>query len=92
MIRECMSFLDNRAKLCLIKGCRTKLARHLTERIYRMITDYLLPTDYIAIGCLLTVLGTLSLALVWDVVASKIADHRSALEEQHWATTIREER
>jgi hypothetical protein len=56
------------------------------------ITDYLLPTDYIAIGCLLTVLGMLTAALVWDVIASKIADRRSALLEQHWATTIREER
>lgn len=56
------------------------------------ITDYLLPTDYIAIGCLLTVLGLLMAALVWDVIASKIADHRSALLEEHWATTIREER
>lgn len=57
-----------------------------------MITDYLLPTDWIAIGCLLTVVGMLSLALLWDVVASKIADQRSAVMEQHWATTIREER
>lgn len=56
------------------------------------ITDYLLPTDYIAIGCLLTVLGLLMAALVWDVIASKIADRRSALLEEHWATTIREER
>ena len=57
-----------------------------------MITDYLLPTDWIAIGCLFTVTGMLSIALIWDVVASKIADRRSALMEQHWATTIREER
>ena len=64
----------------------------LTEGIYQMNTDFLLPTDYIAIGCLLTVLGVLSIALVWDVVAIKIADRRSALDDQHWATTIREER
>jgi hypothetical protein len=57
-----------------------------------MITDYLLPTDYIAIGCLLTVIGALFAGLVWDVVASKIADQRSADIESHWATTIREER
>jgi hypothetical protein len=56
------------------------------------MSEFLLPTDYIAIGCLLTVLGLLTAALVWDVIASKIADHRSALLEQHWATTIREER
>jgi hypothetical protein len=56
------------------------------------ITDYLLPTDWIAIGCLLTVLGMLSIAFAWDIVASKIADHRSADIESHWATTIREER
>jgi hypothetical protein len=64
----------------------------LTEGINQMNTGFLLPTDYIAIGCLLTVLGVLSIALVWDVVAIKIADHRSALDDQHWATTIREER
>jgi len=57
-----------------------------------MITDYLLPTDWIAIGCLLTVIGALLVGLVWDTVASKIADQRSADIENHWATTIREER
>jgi hypothetical protein len=56
------------------------------------ITDYLLPTDWIAIGCLLTVVGLTCIAAAWDVIASKIADRRSALLEQHWATTIREER
>ena len=55
------------------------------------MSDFLLPTDYIAIGCLLTVIGSLTIALIWDVVASKIADQRSAVIEQHWATTIREE-
>lgn len=48
--------------------------------------------DYLAVGILLGVIGTLMLAMAWDIIAIKIADHRSALEEQHWATTIKEER
>lgn len=75
----------------MIKGAGQTFSK-LTERIHRMITDYLLPTDWIAIGCLLTVIGALFVGLVWDTVASKIADQRSADIENHWATTIREER
>jgi len=48
--------------------------------------------DFLAIGILFSVMGILLVALVWDYVDIKIADRRSALEEQHWATTIREER
>jgi hypothetical protein len=47
--------------------------------------------DYLAVGILLGILGVLMVALIWDVVAIKIADYKSALDEQHWATTIREE-
>jgi hypothetical protein len=47
--------------------------------------------DYLAVGILIGILGVLLAAMVWDVIAIKIADHRSAIEEQHWATTIREE-
>jgi len=46
--------------------------------------------DYLAVGILIGITGTLSLALLWDVLAIKIADRRSAIEEEHWATTIRE--
>jgi ABC-type Co2+ transport system permease subunit len=56
------------------------------------ITDYLLPTDWIAIGCLLTAIAITFGWLVYSELASKIADRRSALLEEHWATTIREER
>ena len=48
--------------------------------------------DYLAVGILLGILGVLMVALIWDVVAIKIADYKSALDEEHWATTIREER
>lgn len=48
--------------------------------------------DYLAIAILVGVLSILLGALVWDMYEIKIADRRSALEEQHWATTIREER
>jgi hypothetical protein len=48
--------------------------------------------DYLAVGILLGVIGTLMIAMVWDILAIKIADRRSAIEESHWATTIREER
>lgn len=47
--------------------------------------------DYLAVGILIGVLGILLVALVWDMVAIKIADYKSALDEEHWATTIREE-
>jgi hypothetical protein len=47
--------------------------------------------DYLAVGILLGILGVLMVALIWDVVAIKIADYKSALDEEHWATTIREE-
>jgi hypothetical protein len=48
--------------------------------------------DFLAIGILFSVIGILLVALVWDYVDIKIADRRSANMEQHWATTIREER
>ena len=47
--------------------------------------------DYLAVGILIGITGTLSLALLWDVLAIKIADRRSAIDGKHWATTIREE-
>jgi len=47
--------------------------------------------DYLAVGILLGILGVLMVALIWDVIAIKIADYKSALDEEHWATTIREE-
>jgi hypothetical protein len=47
--------------------------------------------DYLAVGILLGVIGVLMIAMVWDIVAIKIADYKSALDEEHWATTIREE-
>jgi hypothetical protein len=47
--------------------------------------------DYLAVGILLGILGVLMVALIWDVVAIKIADYKSALDEEHWATIIREE-
>lgn len=47
--------------------------------------------DYLAVGILIGILGMLLVALVWDMVAIKIADYKSALEEEHWATTIKEE-
>ena len=47
--------------------------------------------DYLAVGILIGVLGMLLAAMVWDMVAIKIADRRSADIEEHWATTIREE-
>jgi hypothetical protein len=47
--------------------------------------------DYLAVGILLGILGVLMVAFIWDVVAIKIADYKSALDEEHWATTIREE-
>ncbi len=47
--------------------------------------------DYLAVGILLGVISTLMIAMVWDIVAIKIADRRSAIEEEHWATTIKEE-
>ena len=47
--------------------------------------------DFLAVGILFGVIGILSVALIWDVVAIKIADRRSAELEQHWATTIRED-
>jgi hypothetical protein len=46
--------------------------------------------DYLAVGILLGVISTLMIAMVWDIVAIKIADRRSAIDEKHWATTIRE--
>ena len=46
--------------------------------------------DYLAVGILLGVIGTLMIATVWDILAIKIADRRSAIDEKHWATTIRE--
>jgi hypothetical protein len=46
--------------------------------------------DYLAVGILLGVIGTLMIAMVWDILAIKIADRRSAIDEKHWATTIRE--
>jgi hypothetical protein len=55
------------------------------------MTDYLLPTDWIALGCLLTAIAITFGYLVYSELASKIADRRSALLEEHWATTIREE-
>ena len=48
--------------------------------------------DYLAVGILLGIIGTLMIAMVWDVVAIKIADRRSADIENHWATIIKEER
>lgn len=48
--------------------------------------------DYLAVGILLGVIGILMVALVWDMCEIKIADRRSAQLEEHWATTIREER
>jgi hypothetical protein len=48
--------------------------------------------DYLAVGILIGILGVLLTAMVWDVIAIKIADRRSADIENHWATTIREER
>lgn len=48
--------------------------------------------DYLAVGILIGILGVLLAAMVWDVIAIKIADRRSADIEDHWATTIREER
>jgi hypothetical protein len=48
--------------------------------------------DYLAVGILLGIIGTLMAAMVWDVVAIKIADRRSADIENHWATIIKEER
>jgi hypothetical protein len=47
--------------------------------------------DYLAVGILLGVIGVLMIAMVWDIVAIKIADYKSALDEEHWATIIREE-
>ena len=47
--------------------------------------------DYLAVGILLGVISTLMIAMAWDIVAIKIADRRSAIDENHWATTIREE-
>jgi hypothetical protein len=46
--------------------------------------------DYLAVGILLGVIGTLMIAMMWDILAIKIADRRSAIDEKHWATTIRE--
>lgn len=48
--------------------------------------------DFLAIGILFSVIGILLVAFVWDYVDIKIADRRSAELDQHWATTIREER
>ncbi len=56
-----------------------------------MLSDYLLPSDLIAIGILFGVVGTLLVAYLWDLAHILIAERSSAREWEHWKTTIRED-
>lgn len=53
--------------------------------------EFLTTGDRVAIGILIGVIGTLMVAFILDYVHLKIAERSSALEEDYWATTIREE-
>lgn len=86
--RACLSFLDNRAKLCLIKGVEPSRLDRLEFQMefFTALTD----GDRLAIGIILGIIGTLGVAFIRDWAELIIAERSSAREYDHWKTTIRE--